>query len=189
MKASYLLFLTMSCAGLMDGTSYAAPSQQVSAEGSASTASGRSHDAESVAPADDGKRQKEESPSAGQSDEQKAPRHASAKNHPRSRVSLTAVNRPKQLPNSRKRSLPGNAIGLHQLGSDKSGGAVTGELIHHETANNAPPVQPTSVVRPTVASLHNVRHRGPNPAVVAGSANSNSRNTGAINGTRMNRRP
>jgi hypothetical protein len=34
-----------------------------------------------------------------------------------------------------------------------------------------------------------VRHRSANPAVVAGSAKSDSRSTGAINGTRMNRKP
>jgi hypothetical protein len=34
-----------------------------------------------------------------------------------------------------------------------------------------------------------VRHRNPNPAVVGASPNSRSSNTGAINGTRMNRKP
>jgi hypothetical protein len=33
-----------------------------------------------------------------------------------------------------------------------------------------------------------VRHRGPNPAVVGGPANSGSRMTGALNGTRMSRK-
>jgi hypothetical protein len=34
-----------------------------------------------------------------------------------------------------------------------------------------------------------VRHRSPNPAVVAGSVSSDRRNNGVINGTRMNRKP
>jgi sensor domain CHASE-containing protein len=34
-----------------------------------------------------------------------------------------------------------------------------------------------------------VRHRSPNPAVVSASPISHSSNTGAINGTRMNRKP
>ncbi|MGA7447595.1 MAG: hypothetical protein WBQ43_21375 [Terriglobales bacterium] len=59
------------------------------------------------------------------------------------------------------------------------------------------PVRPPGTVRPTAAtlnpSLNNVRHRGPNPAVVGGlaggSANLHSSNTGAINGTHMHRKP
>jgi hypothetical protein len=185
MKVTCLLFLTMTCATLMQGTSYATPSQQTSAESSANPASDQPHNAKHAAPADDGKRQKEGNPS----DEQRDRRHTSDRNHPRSRTSLTAANRPKQLPNSRKRSIPGNAMNLHQPGSDKSGGAAKGGLIQNETVNNALPVRPPSVVRPAVPSLNNVRHRGPNPAVVGGSANADSRNTGAINGTRMNRKP
>ncbi|MGA8505034.1 MAG: hypothetical protein WB762_05450 [Candidatus Sulfotelmatobacter sp.] len=58
-------------------------------------------------------------------------------------------------------------------------------------------VRLAGTVRPTAASLNpslnNVRHRGPNPAVVGGSAggsaNLHSSNTGAINGTRMKRKP
>ena len=88
-------------------------------------------------------------------------------------------------------------MNLHQPGSDKSGAAAKGGLIQNETVNNALPVRPPGAVRPTAASLNpsfnNVRHRGPNSAVVSGSAggsaNLNSRNTGAINGTRMNRKP
>jgi hypothetical protein len=79
------------------------------------------------------------------------------------------------------------AMNFHQPASDKSGGK--GELTQNKTVNNARPVRLQSAVRPTVASLHNaldpslnnVRHRGPNPAVVGGSANSASRNTGTIN--------
>jgi len=201
MKATCLLILAIGCAALARGTSYAAPSQQASAESSANTASGRSnddhsHDSERAAPADDGKRQKEGTP-VRQAYQPRDRRHASAKNHPRSRASLAAANRPKQLPNSRKRSLPGDAMNLHQPRSDKSGGAAKGGLIQNERVNNALPVRPTSVARPTVASLNNalnpslnsVRHRGPNSAVVGGPANSTSSNTGAIDGSRMNRRP
>ncbi len=123
MKVTCLLFLSlivpMSWAALMPGTSYAAPSQQTSAESSATT------------------------PVAGNpSKEQRSSRHASDKNHPRSRASLTAANHPKQLPNGRKRSIPGNAANLHQPGSGKSGAAAKGGLIQNETASNAMPVRP-----------------------------------------------
>ena len=121
------------------------------------------------------------------SDEERDHGRASDTNHPPSRASLTKANRPQQLPNSRQRSLPGNA--LHQPGSSKSSGAPKGGLIRNETVNNALAVRASSVVRPTVPALNNVHHRGPNPAVVGGSPNSHGRNTGAINGTRMNRKP
>jgi hypothetical protein len=93
----------------------------------------------------------------------------------------------KELPNSRQRSLPGNV--LHQASSNKSGGAAKGGLTPNETVHNALPVRTSSVVRPATPSLNNVRHRGPNPAVVGGSPNLHSSNAGAINGTRMNRKP
>jgi hypothetical protein len=104
-----------------------------------------------------------------------------------SRPASQKVNRPKQLPNSRQRSLLGNA--LHQPGSDKSGGAARSGFIRNETAHHTLPVRTSSSVRPTVPALNNVRHRGPNPAVVGGAPNSRSSNGGAINGTRMNRMP
>jgi hypothetical protein len=186
MKVVCLLFLTMSWAGLMLGTGYAAPSQQTPAgspanEGFRNAASDRLHDDHLHAtPADDGKRQKEASPS-----EQQAPRRAAAKNRPRSGANLTVANRPKQLPISRKRSKPLNATNPYPADLDKSGDAAKRQ---NRTANNALPVRSTTVVRPTVASLNNVRHHGPNPAVVGGSS-SNTGNTGALNGTRMHRRP
>jgi hypothetical protein len=178
MKVTCLLFLSlilpMSWAALMPGTSYAASSHQTSAESSATTLVAGSS-----------------------SKEQRYPRHVSHKNHPRSRASLTAPNHPKQLPNGRKRSIPGNAANLHQSGSGKSSDAAKSRLIQNETASKATPVRPPGTFRPTAASLNpslnNVRHRGPNPAVVGGSAggsaNLNSSNTGVINGTRMHRKP
>ena len=199
MKATCLLFLTMSPVLVMQGISYAAPSQQTSAESSAHEKSAKpasdrprddvSHDPGRVAPADSGK-PKNVSISAGE-----PPDHhpASSKNHPRSRAGLTAANRPKQLPISRKTSLPGNAINLHPPGSDKSGGAAKGGFIKNEKVNSVLTARPTGVARSTVASLNpspnHVRHRGPNPAIVGGSANRASSNPGALNGTHMNRRP
>jgi hypothetical protein len=167
---SLTLILMMSCTALIPGTSYAASSDQTSAESTATT------------------------PVAGNSsNEQRYPRHASDKNHPRSRASLTAANRRKQLPKSRTRSIPGNAANLHQPGSGKSGAAAKGGVIQNETASKAKPVRPPGTVRSTATTLNsspnNVRHRGPNPAVVRGSANLTSSNTGAINGTRMHRKP
>ena len=64
------------------------------------------------------------------------------------------------------------------------------DSFRHETVNNALRARPPSVLRPTVPSLNNVRHRGANPAVVGGSVELKRQEiTGAINGTRMIRRP
>jgi len=119
-----------------------------------------------------------------------SPQHTSDKNHPHNRAGLIASNRSKQLPATQKRPLPRNAASLRQPASARSGAAAKSALIQNETAKHALPVRSTSV-RPSVASLNptNVRHRGSNPAVVGGLANSANSHTGAINGTRMHRRP
>ena len=140
-----LVLLTVSCAALMQETSYAASLQ-----------------------------------------------HASDKNHTRSRAGVTAENRPKRPPTSQKRPLHRNAASLRQPALAGYSGAGKSGLVQKETTNRGLPVKSASV-RPNVASLHplanNVHHRGPNPAVVGGSTNSGNRNTGAIDGTGMHRRP
>jgi hypothetical protein len=148
----------------------------------ADAASGHPGDAEHAAPADDGKHQ----PAAKPTDEPRDPGRASNPNRPPSRPSLTKANRPKPLANGRQRSVPGNV--LHQRGSNKSGGAASRGLIRNETLRNAVPVRTSSVAQTTGPSRNNVRHRGSNPAAVTGSVNSNRRNTGAIDGTRMSRK-
>ena len=189
MKPPYLLFLMIAFAMWIGGASYAASAQQTSAGSPGDTAGERSHDAERAATADDGKGKKEQSPS----DEQPAPRHASDNSHSRGRAALTAASRPKQLPNSRKRFIPDNAANLQHPGSGKSAAAAKRGLVQNQAVKKAPLVLSPNVVPATVASLRpslsNVRHRGPNPPVVGGSANSNRMSTGAINGTHMNRRP
>ncbi len=53
--------------------------------------------------------------------------------------------------------------------------------------SQARPVRPQTVSRPPVPTPSNVRHRSPNPATVGGAANAGK--SGAINGTRMSRKP
>jgi hypothetical protein len=98
------------------------------------------------------------------------------------------VNRPKQLLNCHQGSPPDNPMNLIQPGSSRSVAATRNVFIRNETVNNALAVRTPSVLRPTVPLLNNVRHRGPNPAVMGGSLNSHGTNTGTINGTRMNHR-
>jgi hypothetical protein len=186
MKTTCLLFFLMvSCAASMQGTGYAAPSNPASQQTFHGSAANKASDNPHGAPAANRKHQKGGKPS----DEQPDRRHVSDKNHPLSRASLTGANRPNQLPNNREHFPSGNAMKLHQPGSDNSGGAARGGLIQHETVNSALPVRPANVIRPTMPSLTNVRNRGANPAVIGGSANSDGRKNGAINGTRMIRRP
>ena len=188
MRTTCLLLLTISWATLTHGTGYAIPSgpasQQTSPATSTNTVNAHPQDAEHAAPVDGGKRQKDGNPSAERRDH----RHVSDENHPRSPATIRK-DRPKQLPNSREHFPSGNAMNLHQPGSDKSSGAAKGGLIQNATVNKALPVRPPSVVRPTAPLLNNARHRGVNPAVIGGPANSDGRNTGAINGTRVHRRP
>jgi hypothetical protein len=107
----------------------------------------------------------------------------------RSGAASQKANLPKQLPNNRQRSIPGNALNLHKPGSDKSGGVAKSRFVRIETVNNILAVGTPSGIRPTVPLLDSVHHRTPNPAVVGGSPSSHGGNTVAINGTRMNRKP
>jgi hypothetical protein len=80
-------------------------------------------------------------------------------------------------------------MNLRNSGSNKSGGAAKGGLIRQGQANGTQSLRPPDVVRPRAPSLNNVRHRGANPAVIGGAANSDARDSGAINGTRVHRKP
>jgi len=168
MKTMGLLFLTMSWAALLPGTGYAIPAQEMSHADSEKSASGHAAEAKAVPPGHV---------------------RTSETNHRPARASLTNANRPQQLPNSRQRSPLGNAMNLHPPGSHIFAGAAKGGTIPNTTVNSAVPGRTSSLVRPAAPSLNNVPHRSPNPAVVGGSANLRSSNTGAINGTHMNRKP
>jgi hypothetical protein len=185
MKTTWLVFLTISGAAFMQGTGYAAPSQQASAQSSANTASTHPGDAGHAAPAAGGKPEKDGNPSG----EQRNPRHDSDKNPPRSRASLPKANPPQQVPNKGERATSENAKNLHQLGGDKSAGVTKGESIQHEKVNGTLIARPSKVIRPTVPLLNNLRHLGANPAVIGGPAHSGGWNSEAINGTNVHRRP
>jgi hypothetical protein len=183
------LLLTVNCAALMQETSYAASPQQTSTQQSVAQDSDRSHDTHDAAhldPADNVSHEKEGNPSA----EPQAHRPISDRNHSRSHARLTAPNRPKQLSNARKRS-SGQAPNLHSKRSDKSGSAENNGLVQNQAVDRVPQVRSTSVVQSTGASLNPspnyARHRGPNPAVVGGTKNTNR--TGGLNGTSMHHRP
>ncbi len=178
------IFLAISCAVLVHGTSYAAPSEAAPQEAAgASAVTERQRDAEPAA-STDGQAHHRNGPA-----ERRDQRRGPATNQPRGRGSPTTANGPKRLPNDRERPAPGNPINIRQPASNRSDAARTERLMQSDRINRALPVQPPAVIRPGGSALDNVRHRGPNPAIIGGTMNSNTGNTGAINGTRMNRRP
>jgi hypothetical protein len=193
MKTACLLLLTMSWAALMPGTGYAVPelvacplpwgegvprpafspagggrvrghwgpaSLPTSSQSSAETASGHPRDAGHAVSPRDGRHSTE----GRASDERRYVGRPSDPNHPAGRSSLTRTNRPNSLPNSRPRSIRGNA--LHQPGPGKS--PVKGGFIPNKTVHHAMPVRSSSNVQPSGLRGDNMSHRGVNPARVDG---------------------
>jgi len=113
----------------------------------------------------DGEQQKDRKPSDVGRDHP----HVSGRNHPNNPAIMTKLR-----PN-------------HQR-SAKPGGAPKGGFIQQNIVNNALPVRRSGVIRPSVPLLNTVHHHSANPAVLGGSASSDGRNTGAINGTRVHHR-
>lgn len=106
-----------------------------------------------------------------------------------SRASTTKANRRNQFPNSnRKPSTAGNPMNLRGSNSGKHSAVANDRLIQNETVSNVVLARSPNILRPSVELPSDVRHRGDNPAVIRGSANSRTGNTGAINGTRMKRK-
>lgn len=189
MKATCLLFLMIGSAALRIGIVYADPaspaSQEQAPQSASKTVSNDRHDGEQAAPSDGGKDQRDGKYPEEHGDRQ----HVFDKDHPHGRGSLTKANRPVHLPNNRERFASGNTMNLLQPGSGRSEGAAKEGLMQSGAAHNTLRNRPQSDVRPSAPLVTNVRHRGPNPATINGTANSDRRNTATINGTRMNRKP
>lgn len=181
-----LIFIIVGWVALLAGTGYAA-SQQSPSESIANTSSDHARDAEHAAPASNRNRQADRKAST----ETAAPRRASKKDHARSPASLTKAIRPRQPSSNGEHSKSGSAINPRQPVLNSSSGVTKEGLIHNhnETLSRTQPVRPSGVVRTKAASLNNARHRGPNPAAIGGPASSDTRDTAAINGNHVGRRP
>jgi len=177
-----LTFMIVGWVALSAG--YAA-SQQSPSKTPAKTSSDLARDAEKPALASNRKRQTDKK----RFTEPPVHRRAVERNHADSHNSLTKATRPKQPLTNGEHSRSGSAANLRQSGPNRSGGAAKDGLIHNETLNRTLTVRQPSVLRTDAPSLNNVRHRGPNPAVIGGPASSGTGNTAAINGTHMGRRP
>lgn len=162
MKTARLLFLTMGFAVWAQPPAYSAPSPRQSLPETATNSPGK----------------------VSRRDE------SNALAHPGSRASqIKKANLPKQPSTNRERTSVDSVPQIHQPISAKPAAAAKAGSIQNATVSKAQPVRPPSAVRPAAPPAVNVRHRGANPAVIGGSAVPTSRNTAAINGTRMSRRP
>lgn len=188
MKGTFLPLLMIGFIALTPGTAFPAqakpPNQQTSSKSAANPGSDHSHSADHSPPSNGGKLQKDGTSSPKQHEQ----RDVSGKNSPRS-PATTAKVRPRLIPNDSGHSSSRNTGNLHRSGSHNSSGAVTGGLSQQSRVNSGSPIQRPNAIRPTVPLLNNARHRGANPAIVSGTANSGGRNTGAINGTGVHRKP
>ncbi len=188
MRSVLPLLLVISSAGFISRPARALHSnpkfQQSAPQSATKTAVDHPHHAPNPAPAAGGNRQKHGNPS----NEKQRPRQLSGRNPERGAATLQKV-RPRQIQNASGRftsTKPGNS---HQPGNSKTGRAEKGASIKQEGGNSARPVQSPNATRPALPPQSNVRHRGANPAVIGGSANFGVRNTGAINGTSVRRKP
>jgi hypothetical protein len=114
------------------------------------------------------------------------------------RTAAPPAHRPVQIPKIRTHSTSGNSPHRNQPDSTKSPAiAKGGGLTPKEQNNRTAQVHSTAIAGATRASLNsalttspnNLRHRGPNAAVIAGSAKTSINNTAGINGTSMHRNP
>jgi hypothetical protein len=174
------LVLTMTCWAMIHVATSASKANLLSAKQSSGTGTNAVGDDRSVAeaPADETRNGK----SAKSSNEAAVGRRASDKSHLRTRPGLMNRNSPKQLAANPHHSSPPDVTSVRQHESDRS------RAIQGETARNGVRIAPSSGARAGAPLPSNVRHRGPNPATIGG-ADSNAKNSGGINGTRMPRRP
>ena len=185
MKTVFLA-LTISCAAFLHETSYAAPvdagPQQVSSESSANAGN---NPRDSEQPAADGKQT-----DGKLSDDEGGDRvHGSERNRSHTRIGITSLNRPARIPQTGNLG-NGNVVNAHQARSIRPRGlAREGDLQSERREDSALPTRPPGVFAHRGSLASDVRHRGPNTAVVDGSMNPNIRSTGEIHGSRMHHKP
>jgi|SRR5271155_2540685 hypothetical protein len=161
------------------GQSVSAP-QEASSRSATDPVTNHSRETDHVAPDGAGTRVRKPS------DDQKNQHKVSGNKPSASDASQGKANHRTGVPKSRERSAWADSMNSDRPGSDKSAGAARNGLARNETVNHAPSNRAPSAVRPSAPSLSNVRHRGPNPPIVGGVGNSNSKNTAALDGTHMN---
>jgi len=109
-------------------------------------------------------------------------------NHPRNTRGAGA-NRPQELSQSQQRFTARNHRNLSQTAPGNPGAVGKTASFRNNAVNTAPTVREPSLFPSSTSSLENVRHRSPNPAIVGGAGNSRASSTGALDGSRMSRKP
>jgi hypothetical protein len=184
--AYYLALLTMSCTVLTpSGVSANPASQQTSAESSATSANNPQGVAVRAVPVDKPRPPAAEKPSVGEPGHARSPLVPRPPNH----RSVSKPSHPELPANHRLQSMMGKGVNVHSVRSDKIGLAGKTRLSSNPSAHSAEPIRLSSTARPAAPPVSSVRHRGPNPAVIAGSVNPGRTSNGAIDGTRMHRKP
>jgi hypothetical protein len=177
MKTACFLLLTIVWAVLMDEMAHAALSGQVSetasADSAGTTVSNHGVTASSSADSANGR----------DTDEQRDHRRALRRSH----ADLAKTKRPTTVPRNWLRS-GSTAFHLRQPGTSGSSGGEGRGLLRDGTVKNTVPVQLPNIVRRSPATVSNVHHRGPNPAIVSGVVNSKTRQTGEMSRTLMDHR-
>jgi hypothetical protein len=186
MKTIGLFFLTLGFAAWTIAAAYAgqsvAASQQAVPRIATNAAGNHARETDHAAPA------RGETHGGKPSDDQQNHRKVSANKAPAASANLSKPKRRNEVSHNRELSGSERSRNSHRPAADKSAGGAQKGLAGSETINHAPSNRPSSAARPAVPSLSNVRHRGPNPPIVGGVRNSNSRNTAALDGTHMNRK-
>lgn len=114
---------------------------------------------------------------------------AGASRHQPGRARAPKAKRPDRVPDGGRRSVfeesgNGGAAGpARALGRGGSGPAL------NEGLHSAGLARPSTPVRSLPSLLHDVRHRGSNPAVIAGTISSARRNSGMLDGSGIKRKP
>jgi len=109
---------------------------------------------------------------------------AAKKDNRRGLAIVAKANRPQPLPKNQKHS-----TNRQLTGGQRSATRADGMPITNKAATTARSVQLSMASRNSAPSPNMVRHRNPNPAILGGSKSSNAVKTGAINGSRMSRKP
>ncbi len=179
MKLAGLLRLTLSCAALTCGTSYAAPAPQPQASEVARNAVGEDLRGRS------GVLEERKKTSPANNNKRTSNPFVYDKSY-----SPNGTNRARRPTRNGRDWASGGAADFHPALSEKSAGTPKkGWMQNQQTIDHPLAVRPPSIGGPAARSLSDVSHRGPNPAVIAGLTNLKSGNAAAIDGTRVNRKP
>jgi len=170
MKTTWLVLLMMSCTALLEARVSAAARQQSSAVSSPNRSTN-----DAAPPTEDLESQTKKKPSDREgkwrdtSDEKRAIDHRSPINRPASNI---------------RNSSSANIASYQSASTNR--GAVRGGSVQNKDAHYN--VTPGGVATGT-PSFGNARHLSPNPAIVSGTEKRKTKNTAAIDGTKMYRKP